>query len=273
MHNHRGSPQARNMNTTAETALTIDNEINIALEQIQDREQELCLEFVKPFRLNTMTVSLQMECFHFQNFENYHTNYTDSIWDTNCSPKFYNCIFLKKRGEKVSVKVFRNGTIHLTGIQRLVNAIDYGNQLGQLLQPFSSSQQRVKSLDVQLMNGAFKLSLPDNKSICLQTAYAILSSSTSTIKHHNEDIKFDCSFNNDHHSALKLKFKMIEVKVTASLFGSGSVLIQSFRAPVQLLLVHSFLMSFFQTNLSSILRPDVKCSRKRARHFDYAAYM
>jgi hypothetical protein len=241
----------------------------------------------KYFRQNTITILLKFGI-NFSKFLEQCSQISqvtelgleDDKWIINSSPKFYNCIFLKHKIERVSIKIFRNGNLHLTGVQCVTKALDYGEQLCSVIQAFTPEQLSIKGFDIQLINGAFKFALPDNYAFSMESMYCLLKIKLKEPTYHTStyNIVVDCLFNSDYHSALKIKFFFNNLNnftastTTVSIFKSGSVLLQSFRNDQQLLFVYDFVNQFISENYDSITLLDMK-GVKRKRNFDYTSYL
>jgi TATA-box binding protein (TBP) (component of TFIID and TFIIIB) len=263
------------------TMSEVDQDISNAVTNIQIIETTHN-NVTKPFRINTMTILLQLGPFNFRQFlekcmqENSlaELGLQDSEWALNCSPKFYNCIFLKNKIEGVSIKIFRNGNLHLTGIKSVTRALHHGTQICSVLQNFSSNHLQVERFNIQLINGAFKFNLGDNRAFCLNKMFSELKRKLAESPV-DKDMTIDCLFNTDYHSALKIKFTSTDSnnKTTVSIFKSGSVLIQSFINGQQLLLIYKFVSSFVQNHFDAITTFEYEKKGKRKRNFDYSAYL
>lgn len=238
----------------------------------------------KSFRINTITILLRIGQFNFKQFLDICTQdnpfqqlgLVEGEWSINHTPKFYNCIFLKNKLDRASIKIFRNGNLHLTGIKSVGKALEYGRQLRNIIQPFSSENLEVQEFDIQLINGAFKFALPDDTAFYLTTMFSILKSKLDN-RSNDQDVQIDCLFNNDYHSALKIKFIFTQdprdSTTTVSIFKSGSVLIQSFRNGDQLIFVYKYVVNLICDNFDEVIAPDPKVKTKTKRNFDYASYL
>lgn len=274
-------------NHTLQTqAETIDANLLDAINQIHNTQSNSSITVSKYFRQNTITILLKLGTFNFYSFlEKCHQVHqiselglAEDEWILNSSPKFYNCIFLKHKIERVSIKIFRNGNLHLTGVQCVTKALDYGEQMCSVIQAFASEQLAIQGFDIQLINGAFKFALPDNRAFCMENMYCLLKQKLTepTYNASGYHIVVDCLFNSDYHSALKIKFFFKNSNnsstTTVSIFTTGSILIQSFRNGHQLLFVYDFVHKFVSENFDGITKLDTK-GLKRKRDFDYSSYI
>jgi TATA-box binding protein (TBP) (component of TFIID and TFIIIB) len=233
----------------------------------------------KPFRINTITILLQLGSINFRQFLEVcmqddplpKLGLQESEWSLNCSPIVF---FLKNKLEGVSIKIFRNGNLHLTGIKSVTRAVHHGTQLCNVLQQFSTENLQVKKFNIQLINGAFKFNLEDNTAFCLTKIFSEVKNKISQSPI-DKDVTIDCLFNTDYHSALKIKFNFTQTnnKTTVSIFKSGSVLIQSFRNGQQLLVVYKFITNFVCEHFDTITTFEFEQKNKRKRNFDYSSYL
>lgn len=262
---------------TTHYARMMDDNIASAVSQI--KAMEITNKNVsKSFRINTMTISIKLGQLHFGQFLDVcmldnnlsELGLLESEWSLNCSPKFYNCVFLKK-SEGVSVKIFRNGNLHLTGEQSVGKAVQHGTELCTVLQPFAKENLEVKEFNIQLINGAFKFAIPQDTVFDLTRMYSLVQE--SIVKMTPSDLKIDCMFNSDYHSALKIKFTQSNKTTTVSIFKSGSVLIQAFRDGDQLIFIYKYVFSLISNNFDSVTALDPGSQKKRKRNFDYTSYL
>jgi TATA-box binding protein (TBP) (component of TFIID and TFIIIB) len=254
----------------------IDDDISNAITNI--RKTELLYKFDKPFKLTTCTILIDLGSpFDFQHFlELYQNTYNNhpllnKDWSFNCSPRFYNCIFFKHHTieHNISIKLFRNGKLHLTGLKSVQQATVYADLFCKLISPFTSDPTILPiplHINIQLINATFKIQLPQDTCFCLKTLYSHLQQSITTLNNIN------CSFNNDYHSAVKLTINDNN-KVTVLIFESGSILLLSCINGHQLEYAHNIIIDFIMKFLHQIIKPTIKSNKKRKKNFDYSAYI
>lgn len=256
------------MTPVTQQAASIDMSLSQATDTIHNIESSR--SFAKSFHITTMTLLLYLGPFNFGRFLE-HCTTSDSSWSINCSPKFYNCIFFSRRinsTKKMCIKVFRNGKLHITGLGCVAQAVEFGQEFCTMLQPFAESTLVVSQLDVQLMNGTFKFALAPGTCLCLKTMQILIKSLELSV-----DVPVTCLFNNDYHSAFKIKFQFETNTATVLVFESGSVLLQSYRTSQQLLTIYTAITNFVTTHMEQLTKELVRLDKKRKRNFDYSVFI
>lgn len=225
-----------------------------------------------PFKLTTMTVLVVLNCtFSFEKFKEYLQTQAQeeellSGWTVNCSPGFYNCIMFSYKGKsnKIGVKLFRNGKLHLTGLKSTVDAVEYSKTICKVLAKYTQLEVLIQDIDIHLINGSTKIVFEKNNCLCLQKLYYYMLSEEKT-----ELQEYTCVFNNDDHPGLRLKNKPMTVMV----FEGGSLLFQSFRSGEQLYRCYTEVLKFLMGYMEKLVKQKVFNPRKRKKQFDYKSYL
>jgi TATA-box binding protein (TBP) (component of TFIID and TFIIIB) len=71
----------------------------------------------------------------------------------NCPNKFYNCDLLYysyKESENICAKIFKNGTVHLSGLKSIENLESFSHELEQILGPIQDTK-------INMINTTFKV--------------------------------------------------------------------------------------------------------------------
>lgn len=259
---------------------TIDKDLTRAL---NDCNSTSVRNAQNALRITTMTILVILEDVTFDltkfgkwAFDNDITPFLQDLnvghWGINCSPRFSNCVFFTHylQHKKISIKLFRNGKLHITGLQSTQQALVYADLFCRLLQPHSTTTITTTDIDIQLINASFKFSLPKDKSFHLQNIKYVFESNGNT------SVPLTFIFNNDQHSGLRIKFDLENTKITLMMFEKGSTLIQSFRNASQLKTSFYLISDLISnSNFDIILRDkfDIKRGIKRKKDFDYNAFL
>lgn len=221
-------------------------------------------------KITTMTILVILN--YNVHLETFNRNYNEdnlTEWKMKAKSGFLNCILLYKKTTTgtVSVKLFSNGNLHITGVRYVVDALVYSKDIIQLLDDvFDTNVYEIVDFDVQLMNSCFKFTLPNNQLIGLKTFHSILLDTTSHL----------CIFNNDQHAGLRIKV-LNEVchKTSIIVFESGNVLINAFVTATELYESFSLIANYVQTYSHVILNdaPDTLQMAKCKKDFDYERYI
>lgn len=227
-------------------------------------------------RITTMTISITLQTLHPFCLSQLHKSMTDTnfcttlgvrhggTWSLKETSGFYNCLIINRiteehKPKKLAIKIFRNGKLHMTGIQTCTGAIECANMLIPLLQQFDQRNTlNHQGFAIQLINGCCKIPLPSGYVLSLPII----------LQHLQHD--YTCYFNSDHHPGIRVKLQTEQSNtITIIIFESGSILLTAFLSGSQLLLAYKFIVQI-QTHLHKYLTPDIK-RKILKRKFDYSS--
>jgi TATA-box binding protein (TBP) (component of TFIID and TFIIIB) len=224
------------------------------------------------FKITTMTTLFKLgspfslpkfvDSLNLCEFETQLSNLLPGTWSIKVSPRFFNCIIFSYKSplnSKVAIKLFSNGSIHVTGCKSF-------NDIPGYIQPILSLiDNSTVSFHVQMINGSFKINVPVDYVIDLQLVFERITSDFQ---------QYNCFYNKDHHPAVRIK---LSKPITIMIFESGSILINAFLNGAQLHEAYDFIMSFFNTNLDNIItnmpKPSNYLKKRKTRDFDYSQFV
>jgi len=180
------------------------------------------------------------------------------INDTN---SFYNSVTLKlKEGKKkYAIKLFKNGSFHLTGFVNITDATDAVNKLLGILDPAAS----IMDFNVQMINTCVKirsmLNIPAAQDVFKRTFLGVY-------------------YDTERHPGLKVLVPTSERNVTCIIFRTGNVLLTGIKDPLSLWLAYSTIMKLLDNNHLGVLcdntaEPQRKRPRREVKSFDYLKYV
>lgn len=266
------------METIYNNVCDADLDIQNGLSQIVEFKDTLKQCLPSELRLTTMTIMIKLdttiiltkfrEWIETTNILMYLVKTYGGKWNLKDANGFYNCLMLFKiLGKKrVAIKVFTNGNLHITGVQRVEHAYEYACIIKELIDSYLEKKVDILRYQIQLLNGCLKLTLKESHVLCLKTLYALLTDKT----------EHQCMFNNDHHPGIRIKIKHENAKSKSSImiFESGSILINAFLSGQQAFIAYSFITQFIENHILEVLKPYAKmCKKKRKRDFDYQKFM
>lgn len=261
-------------------ATAVDEEISNGLTKVKNLQQNN--ELIKSeFYITTMTVCLTMnsrvDIRGFAAwFEQVQESKKEESWNIKNNAGFYNCVILKHTNNdcNVAVKIFSNGSLHMTGARSIQKAVEYGKKVADILQEYNtSSSYCVETFRIVLINGCFKVNLPFEHCFCLKTLCNLCTD--------NAYPNVVCALNTDHHPGMRIKLKQDDIGMSKTsnilVFNSGSILINAFLTGKELEGAVVFIMGLISEAYKNILKEcvqhKIKGSRKRAREFDYSQYL
>lgn len=179
---------------------------------------------------------------------------------------FYNCVIFKNNN--ISIKMFQNGNIHITGVKSIGEGYSNCLTLGQIIQLYNLTNGKNRNkkilypqIEIQLINGCLKMDIGDDQVLCLRSMYKLL---------YKEFPELIVIFDNEHHPGLRVKFPLEEKMPTIIIFKSGSILINAFRKGSDLVNVNCVLFEWIQNNYKGCLREKhVLETRKKKRKVDF----
>ncbi len=178
-----------------------------------------------PLRVNTMTLAFATDL-PARSVSELQRDYAAALANGDMSSKkerrpFKNCVILRKPGIKVVTKVFRNGTLHVTGASSLEEAS------GAALACVGASTS-ILSHTVQLLTAVFDLGCALNLTLFCE----LLRGSG----------RFDVSFNKEKYSGLIVRVKGNSVAII--FFGSGKGMVTGAKAPEPLIAAYKSVILF-----------------------------
>jgi TATA-box binding protein (TBP) (component of TFIID and TFIIIB) len=231
---------------------------------------------------------------------------------------FYNCIIFsyrcgKEKTSNPAIKVFSNGTLHITGLKTITEALavselfckifelvsgeDFGGREPPLVkdfivkdfkgqEPFSVEDFGgrepplvkdfiVEDFRVQLVNSHFKV--PSLPHISLDKLHRHLLTETQHL----------CRYNRENHAGLIIRMDLDTPGATTLrhisviIFESGNVIISAFTHSSELIRAYEFVVGFLKKHAASVAEadapeataPSVKRRRRTVEGFDYGKYI
>lgn len=194
----------------------------------------------------------------------------DADWEIK-EGRFLNCLLFvpirPNQTRKVSIKVFSNGNLHMTGVKSTREALEWAERVSEFLGKRLSRVYRMASFNVQLINGCFGLSGDmDNTQLCLNTLQSLVPKEHPTV------------FQPDGHPGLRIKYMETSSscqgsrkKASIIVFRSGKILINAFLSGRDLLDCYNFITGIIESNNQNVLKN--KSVNQKFRKFDYAKYL
>lgn len=248
----------------------MQEDIDTALKEINTQMEDDCLVTLK---ITTMTLLIRsligtINLCKFIEWCDENESYLNKLVKKRTAG-FYNCVIFKNNN--VSIKLFQNGNIHITGVKSISEGYKNSQVLIDIIKAYrnhvvSKVEMNMDvpfKIDVQLINGCLKLCIEDGEVLCLRSMYELL------YKQYPELIVI---FDNEHHPGLRVKFPYKEKMPTLIIFKSGSILVNAFRKGDDLLKVYSVLLIWIQNNYKKCMKQvsvEMK-KKKRKLDFDYS---
>lgn len=150
----------------------------------------------------------------------------------------------KKKGLSKAIKVFCNGSLHITGYNNIEEVLEMGEVMGTMFELIDGGNgldevYKVIGFDVQLINACYRVDIPNGKVIALERLSKRL----------QEETQWKCSYNNDQYSGVILRavdFKLL-------LFDSGNIIVTSVVTGTGVEAACTFVRGFFSRNLYDLL--------------------
>lgn len=198
---------------------------------------------------------------------------------------FHNCKIFnmtdidKETGQQynIAIKCFTNGTLHITGVRKLIRAHEIAEMFcfligltegGSGLEDNYTIQRHV----VQLINLHLCCKNPSGKSIDLQRLHNLL----------QEETQYVASYNNDRHSGVNVKYLTNDmVYITILIFDSGNIILCGLKSIEHFVETCEFILNFVEQNSPKIYieTPSILTTRRTGKqskgnkHFDYGQYI
>lgn len=176
--------------------------------------------------------------------------------------RFLNALMFKAPGKKISIKVFSNGNLHMTGVKSVREALDNAEKVVGFLEGFFECKWSITGFSIQLINGCFGFQLDENMQLCLNTLQSLIPNDIFTV------------FQPESHPGLRVKLSDTvnpHKQASVIVFRSGKVLINAFVSGRHLLRCYKFINELFLHNKASILKG--KQSSHKFKGFDYGKYL
>jgi TATA-box binding protein (TBP) (component of TFIID and TFIIIB) len=262
-------------------ARLIDENIRNGQHEIQNIMHISCTKF----KITTMTVMIccgdaKIAMLNLDKFKEWfkdieckrylETTHGDT-WNLRVTSGFYNCVILCNHVDDrcIAVKIFTNGNLHITGIKSVQDAYEYGDIVKDILRVYMENNLDFCDIKVQMINGCFKVELPKDTVLCLNSIHERITQETEYLS----------IFNNDHYPGIRIKYKYTDNRIiTIMVFESGSILINAFHSGDEMVAAYHFITKFIHENNSAFLIKAIKFdkttkqSRKRQK-FDYTTYL
>ena len=166
------------------------------------------------------------------------------VW-TLSNSEFFNQVSIYKEDHKStkSVKLFPNGSIHVAGCSDLIDCSRVLKEVSFIVNHITKKRVVASDYTVHMINSNFSL----NYSVVLDTIFEIFLCSG-----------YESTFNPDRYSAVKIKISPFDDpkrSVTASVFGSGKVIVTGAKNLAEVSMSYRKLMNVIFSNKSSLYAP------------------
>jgi TATA-box binding protein (TBP) (component of TFIID and TFIIIB) len=228
-----------------------------ALQQIEARRHACPLK-LNSLRVCTMTVNIRTDGPESDIDEGTVRHIFGETAEINTAKSFNNCktIRFREDGKKRAIKVFCNGSFHVTGYSKLEDSIE---AVRKIIDP----PKTISTVNIQMMNTLIK----SEYHFQLRELY-------DAFKH---DGTITVNYDPERHAGLHVKVvcPKTERKVTIIIFRTGSVLITGVQNAEELLCGYFKFESLMTAYLRYAITPTPEEDRpvKRKRKFDYAEYL
>jgi hypothetical protein len=190
------------------------------------------------------------------------------------SRAFSNCLlFHHKEGQKTTaLKLFCNGTLHITGFADIDPALGLAKAFAAFLAFLTNVPFEVHDFEVQLVNASFRIE--EGRGICLVPMY----------EHVLKQTEYVCRYNQEVHAGLIIQM-LFPIdgdglglhKVSVIVFDTGNILISAFVTGRQLTEAHAFITGLLEAKpeFTKEVETGVKRRRRQCRgeEFDYGAFL
>jgi TATA-box binding protein (TBP) (component of TFIID and TFIIIB) len=266
-------------------AMLLDGDIDMALDDIRNIATA---RNTTPVAITTMTVQAMLpdSTFSLAMLQERFSDptiksYVESLLKVPVTIKkngaFHNCIILSYEENKAkrAVKVFSNGTLHITGLKTSGESLNVAETFCTVLSKINDKKYTVQDLSVQLINSYFKFVSLNH--IALDKLYELLLSETQHL----------CRYNKENHAGIIICMLMDPAqgkhtcrKVSVIVFESGNILINAFVTAGELQIAYDFITEFIAKHIEQVrnteatVAPTMKKTRKkRDDAFDYGKYI
>ena len=228
------------------------NDLFISKKNIFKQELNDVLNTIKIISISTMTILLKLN--------NKKINIDildigiDSDFKKSQNKSFYNSVTFNINN--LSIKIFSNGNIHITGYSDIDNSINLVEKLLKELDIEAS----VIDFDIQLINTNYKV----KHNIKLN----ILNEEINKL----QDNVFS-SYDLERHMSVKIKFKIEDRNISIMVFYTGSILITGIKTPNELLKSFNFINYFLNKNYDKLYYKNETIHINKKKKFDYNEFL
>jgi TATA-box binding protein (TBP) (component of TFIID and TFIIIB) len=182
----------------------------------------------------------------------------------NKNKRSFNNSIILKLPTKQSVKIFCNGTLHITGFKKVQDAVEMADMFTVLMElalgrSGINQDFRISGFDVQLINACFCPPCFKDQKINLTTLQKYL----------KEKSMFYSTYNTDRHAGVMVKAP----EFTLLIFESANIIITSVKAPHQLRLAYDYINPFLETHHDMLIQDQTITNVKSTKKFDYSSYV
>jgi TATA-box binding protein (TBP) (component of TFIID and TFIIIB) len=177
-------------------------------------------------------------------------------------------VFRTAKQKKLSqaIKVFCNGSLHITGYKNVKDALDAADIFSTLIELCEggngiSDMYNIMDFSIQLINAYYIISQIQHKKekILLSTFHTLL----------KEYTEYYTSYNNDHYAGVVLKSPSFTIMV----FESGNIILSSITTPKDMEDAYNYISEFISTNYKSFITETlVKEKRGKPNYNDYGDF-
>jgi TATA-box binding protein (TBP) (component of TFIID and TFIIIB) len=228
------------------------NELYISKKNIFKQELSDVLNTIKIISISTMTILLKLNIkkinIDMLNIDN------DSDFKKSQKKSFYNSVTFNINN--LSIKIFSNGNIHITGRSDIDNSI---NLVERLLKELGIDASII-DFDIQLINTNYKI----NHNIKLN----ILNEEINKL----QDNVFS-SYDLERHMSVKIKLKIEDRNISIMVFYTGSILITGIKKPNELLKSFNFINDFLNKNYDKLYYKNETIHINKKKKFDYNKFL
>jgi TATA-box binding protein (TBP) (component of TFIID and TFIIIB) len=267
------------------------------MDNIRERGNTIMKEILEialqiPAKLSTITIGIKINTtfnlerisadFNNDKIQDFIYDVTGDKHNITMSNKknFYNCIIFKCHNipteeegyilNKQSVKIFCNGSIHITGVKDIKDALYLAEVFITMIELLYggngiSDMFQISGFEVQLMNFYFKLP---------GMLHGMVLKLNDVMNYLRININYAVSYNNEHHVGVIIRAPVFSVLI----FDTGNVIICSIKEPQQLLEASRFIKEkiFPLTDHCMVTKVDMpirKRLKKENTKFDYSKYL
>jgi TATA-box binding protein (TBP) (component of TFIID and TFIIIB) len=228
------------------------NELFISKKNIFKQELNEVLKTIKIISISTMTILLKLNKKKI-NIDILDID-IDSDFKKSQKKSFYNSVTFNINN--LSIKIFSNGNIHITGLSDIDNSI---NLVERLLKELDI-EAFVIDFDIQLINTNYKI----DHNIKLN----ILNEEINKL----QDNVFS-SYDLENHMSVKIKLKIEDRNISIMVFYTGSILIIGIKKPNELLKSFNFINDFLNKNYDKLYYKNETIHIKKKKKFDYNEFL
>ena len=191
--------------------------------------------------------------------------------DGTTSRQFNNCLIFyhscSGKKTKTAIKLFCNGTIHITGLATICATLRLAERFTALVAFLTAMPFVVKDFSIQLINAHFKL-----------PTYLALAPMYNLMLQESEHL---CRYNQEKHAGLIVQMLVPKEdgtelqKISVIVFESGNVLLSAFVTAAQMLEAYTFITEFIEKH-PAVMRcmPEAKAASASASgNFDYSKFL